>query len=83
MSDMTFDTGAHRLLEELETRHDQLLKELDELNARIEAVLSQYTQVNAQLTPSVPSTTTDSTTTDSSNAKIVLDSDDGLEDDEE
>lgn len=40
-----FDTLAHRLLSELDVRHDQVLDELDALNRRVDAVLSQYTQV--------------------------------------
>lgn len=39
---MNFDTAAHQLLDELDVRHDQLLAELDQLNARVDAVLAQY-----------------------------------------
>ena len=41
----SFDTAAHRLLEDLDVRHDQILSELDALNARVDQVLSQYTKV--------------------------------------
>ena len=47
----SFDTAAHRLLDDLDTRHDQLLEELDALDARVEKVLSQYTQVRADTVP--------------------------------
>ena len=43
-----FDTAAHRLLDDLDTRHDQLLVELDALSARVDQVLSQYTQVRPE-----------------------------------
>ncbi len=42
---ISFDTLAHKLLDELDARHDELLAELDSLNARVDAVLSQYVTV--------------------------------------
>ncbi len=42
---ISFDTLAHRLLDELDARHDELLAELDSLNQRVDAVLSQYVTV--------------------------------------
>jgi hypothetical protein len=47
----SFDTAAHRLLDDLDTRHDQLLEELDALDVRVEQVLSQYTQVRSEKAP--------------------------------
>ena len=44
-----FDTTAHQLLEELEVRHDQLLAEIDALDARVDAVLAQYTQARSEI----------------------------------
>ena len=41
----SFDTAAHRLLEDLDSRHDQILSELDALNSRVDQVLSLYTKV--------------------------------------
>ena len=40
-----FQTPAHQLLEELELRHDKLLAELASLDARVDSVLLQYTNV--------------------------------------
>jgi len=48
----TFDSTAHKLLEELDARHEQLLAELDALNARVDAVLSQYVKVAPATEPS-------------------------------
>lgn len=38
----SFDTAAHRLLDELDARHDQLLLDLDALDLRVEQVLAQF-----------------------------------------
>lgn len=48
---ISFDTLAHRLLDELDARHDELLAELDSLNARVDAVLSQYVTVQPDSGP--------------------------------
>lgn len=45
---ITFDTAAHRLLDDLDRRHDELLQELDALDRRVIAVLSQYIQVRPE-----------------------------------
>ncbi len=52
MDSNSFDTLAHQLLADLDLRHDALLNELDALNARVDAVLSQYTQVAPDVAPS-------------------------------
>lgn len=51
----SFDSTAHKLLEELDVRHEQLLAELDQLSARVEAVLSQYTKITPAPQPDSPS----------------------------
>ncbi len=48
---ISFDTLAHKLLDELDARHDELLAELDSLNARVDAVLSQYVTVQPDSGP--------------------------------
>ena len=48
---ISFDTLAHRLLDELDARHDELLAELDALNARVDGVLSQYVTVQPDAGP--------------------------------
>lgn len=48
---ISFDTLAHRLLDELDARHDELLAELESLNARVDAVLSQYVTVQPDTGP--------------------------------
>ena len=50
----SFDTAAHRLLDDLDARHEQLLSDLDALNARVDHVLSQYTQVVPDSRPVEP-----------------------------
>jgi len=44
----TFDTSAHRLLDDLDARHDQLLIDIDLLSVQVDAVLSQYVQVRPE-----------------------------------
>ena len=51
---ITFDTAAHRLLEDLDRRHDELLEQLDELDQRVIAVLSQYIQVRPEAADGCP-----------------------------
>lgn len=43
-----FDTSAHRLLDDLDARHDQLLIDIDLLNTQVDAVLSQYVQLRPE-----------------------------------
>ena len=45
---ITFDTAAHRLLDDLDRRHDELLRELDALDQRVVGVLSQYIQIRPE-----------------------------------
>ena len=45
---ITFDTAAHRLLDDLDRRHDELLQQLDDLDRRVIEVLSQYIQVRPE-----------------------------------
>ncbi|MGN6544609.1 MAG: hypothetical protein ACTHK7_06150 [Aureliella sp.] len=45
---ITFDTAAHRLLEDLDRRHDELLQQLDDLDQRVLAVLSQYITIRPE-----------------------------------
>lgn len=52
---ISFDTLAHKLLDELDARHDELLAELDSLNARVDAVLSQYVTVQPDAGPQAAS----------------------------
>lgn len=40
--------GQPTLLEELDERQDEVLTQLDDLNARIEKLLEEYTQVRSQ-----------------------------------
>lgn len=48
------------LLDRLDTRHDELIHKLDELNAEIEATLAQFAKSRTEETPS-PATVADST----------------------
>lgn len=49
--EITFDTAAHRLLDDLDRRHDELLQQLDDLDGRVTSVLSQYIQVRPEAIP--------------------------------
>ncbi len=40
--------GAVSLLQELDTRQDQLLEELEKLNARIESVIAEWANVRGE-----------------------------------
>lgn len=39
---------SHELLDRLESRHDELIRKLDELNVAIEATLAQFTKVRSE-----------------------------------
>jgi hypothetical protein len=49
---MTLEIGSHySLLDELDSRQDELLEQIDRLNHRLELLLAQFTAVPSHLVP--------------------------------